>query len=351
MPTASARLCRRWTSTNSTLRFPPIAIAQHPVRPRDAARLLVVDEGLHDRGVRELPALLRPGDLLVLNDTRVLPTRLFGRRGDVAVEVTLIEEIGRGRWRALAARLGGFDPASGSCSPSGLPAEVVEKDTDGCPRPRLRLRRRRARPGAGRARGSTAAALHPPRRHSTRATATTTRRSLPPSRARSPRRPRACTLPPSCCGDLAAAGIDCDHGDPACRSPAPSCRSRRAHRGPRHARRTRRDRRRGGRRRSPPRAARGGRIVAVGTTSLRLLETASRRRAARCGHWSGETALFIIPGYRFQAVDLLLTNFHLPRSTLFMLVCAFAGTKRMQAPMPTLSPRATASTPTAMPAC
>ncbi|MBN9563555.1 MAG: S-adenosylmethionine:tRNA ribosyltransferase-isomerase, partial [Alphaproteobacteria bacterium] len=76
--------------------------------------------------------------------------------------------------------------------------------------------------------------------------------------------------------------------------------------------------------------AAGGRVVAVGTTSLRLLETA----AAPDGMvrpFRGETDLFIVPGHRFRAVDLLLTNFHLPRSTLFMLVCAFAGTERIRA--------------------
>jgi S-adenosylmethionine:tRNA ribosyltransferase-isomerase len=69
----------------------------------------------------------------------------------------------------------------------------------------------------------------------------------------------------------------------------------------------------------------GGRVVAVGTTSLRVLETAAGEA------FDGETDLFILPGYRFRAVDVLLTNFHLPRSTLFMLVCAFAGTARMRA--------------------
>ena len=76
--------------------------------------------------------------------------------------------------------------------------------------------------------------------------------------------------------------------------------------------------------------SRGGQVVAVGTTSLRLLETA----AAKDGDlrpFLGDTELFITPGYRFKAVDRLLTNFHLPRSTLFMLVCAFAGTARMKA--------------------
>ena len=76
--------------------------------------------------------------------------------------------------------------------------------------------------------------------------------------------------------------------------------------------------------------AAGGRVVAVGTTSLRLLETAAADGGG-IRPFAGDTALFIVPGYRFRAVDLLLTNFHLPRSTLFMLVCAFAGTERMRA--------------------
>jgi S-adenosylmethionine:tRNA ribosyltransferase-isomerase len=75
--------------------------------------------------------------------------------------------------------------------------------------------------------------------------------------------------------------------------------------------------------------ARGGRIVAVGTTSLRLLETAAR--TGEIGPFSGATDIFITPGYKFRAVDVLMTNFHLPRSTLFMLVAAFAGLERMQA--------------------
>jgi S-adenosylmethionine:tRNA ribosyltransferase-isomerase len=75
--------------------------------------------------------------------------------------------------------------------------------------------------------------------------------------------------------------------------------------------------------------AAGGRIVAVGTTSLRLLEAAAV--SGDITAFSGETDIFILPGHRFRAVDLLMTNFHLPRSTLFMLVCAFAGTERMRA--------------------
>ena len=77
--------------------------------------------------------------------------------------------------------------------------------------------------------------------------------------------------------------------------------------------------------------AAGGRIVAVGTTSLRLLESVARAQTAPIRPWTGETDIFITPGFRFRAVDLLLTNFHLPRSTLFMLVSAFAGLERMKA--------------------
>jgi len=76
---------------------------------------------------------------------------------------------------------------------------------------------------------------------------------------------------------------------------------------------------------------RGGRVVSIGTTALRLLETVARDRAGVVTAWTGETDIFITPGYRFRAVDLLLTNFHLPRSTLFMLVAAFAGLDRMKA--------------------
>ncbi|KXV61153.1 S-adenosylmethionine tRNA ribosyltransferase, partial [Gluconobacter japonicus] len=75
--------------------------------------------------------------------------------------------------------------------------------------------------------------------------------------------------------------------------------------------------------------ARGGRVVAIGTTSLRLLESAAQEDGT-VQPWRGETSIFIKPGYRFKAVDLLMTNFHLPRSTLFMLVCAFSGTDTMR---------------------
>ncbi|MCU0893477.1 MAG: S-adenosylmethionine:tRNA ribosyltransferase-isomerase, partial [Rhodospirillales bacterium] len=82
--------------------LPAEAIAQHPVEPRDAARMLVVADAFADHTVRDLPALLAPGDLMVCNDTKVIPVRLAGRRGDAAIEATLTEDLGDGRWRAMA---------------------------------------------------------------------------------------------------------------------------------------------------------------------------------------------------------------------------------------------------------
>ena len=111
--------------------LPPMLIAQHPVRPRDVARLLVVDEQVRDCAMRELTDVLRPGDLLVLNDTKVLPTRLFGRRGDVAVQVTLIEEKDAGRWRVLSRPARRLKPGQQIVFAPGFAAEVVVKAPDG----------------------------------------------------------------------------------------------------------------------------------------------------------------------------------------------------------------------------
>jgi S-adenosylmethionine:tRNA ribosyltransferase-isomerase len=308
--------------------LPAEAIAQHPARPRDAARLLCTGEMLEDKTVRDLPRLLLPGDLLVLNDTKVIPTRLYGRRDTVPIEATLIEEAAPGRWRALARpgrRLRSGDRLEFA---SGFAAEVAEKAENGavlldfgCGRDTLAMQleahgavplppyiRRpvpdprdredyqtvfAARPGAV---AAPTAGLHfTPQLLSALEAANVRRASvtlhvgagtfLPVKTERVEDHVMHAER-----GEI---GIDAIKEIAACR-------------------------------------ARGARIVAVGTTALRLIETA----ADDSGHvrpWAGETALFITPGYRFKVADLLLTNFHLPRSTLFMLVCAFAGTSRMKA--------------------
>ena len=326
--------------------LPPGLIAQHPVRPRDAARLLVVGQrALEDRHVRDLPELLRPGDLLVLNDTRVIPARLVGRRGEARVEVTLHQPAqsaadagvsppgsprpGHARWQAFArparrCRMG--DVLSFSAD---LEAEVLAKGEGGeitlgfgCALEVL-LERLEAcgqmplppyikRPPQGdaqdRADYQTMFALRP----GAVAAPTAALHFTPPLMAALAERGvdhafvtlhvGAGTFVPVKVADTNAHRMHAEW------YALPSQTAARI---------------------NAARAA-GGRIVAVGTTVLRTLESVADPDG-RVRPTMGETRLFITPGYRFSLVDLLLTNFHLPRSTLFMLVAAFAGLERMRA--------------------
>src|SRR5512132_41005 len=111
--------------------LPAGAIAQHPARPRDTARLLHLAERPEDRMVRDLPRLLQPGDLLVVNDTEVLPARLFGRRGEVPIEVTLIAEAEPGRWRALVRPARRLRPGDRIGFAPDFAAEVANKGENG----------------------------------------------------------------------------------------------------------------------------------------------------------------------------------------------------------------------------
>ncbi|MFO1129678.1 MAG: tRNA preQ1(34) S-adenosylmethionine ribosyltransferase-isomerase QueA [Rhodospirillales bacterium] len=307
--------------------LPSAAIAQRPVVPRDAARLLVVgDETSHHR-VRDLPELLRPGDRLVINDTRVLPVRLFGRRGDVAVEVTLVEDLGDGRWRALARPGRRLRPGQTVRFADDLRATVVGKagaqvDFDF------------GNPGDGLAAALQrlgAAPLPPYIRRSGRDP-----RDLADYQTVFASRPGAIAAPTAglhftddLLARLASAGIALSrltlHVGPGTFLPVKTRRiadhvmpAEQGEIGAAVADEI-----------AATRAA-GGRIVAVGTTACRLLESATDADG-QVRPFSGGTALFITPGYRFRGVDLLITNFHLPRSTLFMLVAAFAGLDRMRA--------------------
>ncbi|HEX9770667.1 MAG TPA: tRNA preQ1(34) S-adenosylmethionine ribosyltransferase-isomerase QueA [Kiloniellales bacterium] len=309
--------------------LPPERIAQHPVAPRDAARLLVVGEIVQDKGVRDLPELLRPGDLLVVNDTAVLPTRLSGRRGAARIEATLHRAEAPGVWRAFARparklRPGdeiAFAPAfTAAVRAKGEAGEVVldfargEAELlallrrhgamplppyikrDGGPDPRDRDDYQTvfaARPGAV---AAPTAGLH----FTPRLLARLEARGI--ARVAVTLHVGAGTFLPVKCEDprdhVMHSEVGEISGDAA-------------------------------RRINEARAA-GGRIVAVGSTALRLLETACGDDG-RVAPFAGATDLFLLPGDRIRAADLLLTNFHLPRSTLFMLVCAFAGEARMKA--------------------
>ena len=309
--------------------FPRELIADRPIEPRDAARLLVVARGVEDRHIGELPRLLRAGDVLVVNDTRVVPVRLQARRGAAAIEVTLHRDLGGGLWRAFAKGARRLKPGDELSFGNGFAAGVMRKEPDGD------VVLRFAQEG-----NALRALLErygqmplPPYIHRAKSGDPHDRQDYQTIFAA---RDGAVAAPtaglhftPALIAALRQAGIAIEtvtlhvgagtflpvkvedtvdhrmHAEFGVIDPATAERLNAA------------------------RAA-GRRIVAVGTTSLRLLESAADETGT-IAPFAAETALFITPGYRFRAVDVLLTNFHLPRSTLFMLVAAFAGLERMKA--------------------
>jgi len=308
--------------------LPAEAIAQRPAVPRDSARLLVVGETLEDRSVRDLPGLLRAGDVMVFNDTRVIPSRLAGRRGEARIEATLIEELAADRWRALARPARRLRQGDHVEFAGGLAATVESKDADGAVIFRF---------------NRTGAALRELlEQHGTMPLPPYIKRpGLADDRDRHDyqtvfaAQPGAVAAPTAglhftedLLASLASAGIRrvtvTLHVGAGTFLPvkAEDARDHVVHAewgcvGAQAAEVV-----------NAARAA-GGRVVAVGTTALRLLETAARDDG-RVAPFEGKTELFILPGHRFRAIDLLLTNFHLPWSTLLMLVSAFAGTGRIR---------------------
>ncbi|MFO1152827.1 MAG: tRNA preQ1(34) S-adenosylmethionine ribosyltransferase-isomerase QueA [Rhodospirillales bacterium] len=312
--------------------LPTTAIAQRPVVPRDAARLLVVGRRLAHHRVDQLPELLRPGDRLVINDTRVLPLRLFGQRDTVAVEATLIEDLGDGRWRALARPGRRLRLGDSVRFGDEMLATVAGKAADGS----VELAFKIAGSAFAAALQRCGAAPLPPyiRRRSR------DERDLADYQTVYASRPGAVAAPtaglhftPELLARLVAAGIAISrltlHVGPGTFLPVKVSRIAdhvmQAEYGEIGAEAAAEI--------EATRAA-GGRVIAVGTTACRLLETAAARVGAddegKVRPFAGATSLFITPGYRFRVIDLLLTNFHLPRSTLFMLVAAFVGLERMR---------------------
>lgn len=310
--------------------LPEDRIAQEPA-PRGESRLLVLDQHPGDRAdrhrkIRDLPRLLRPGDLLVLNDTKVIPARLFGRRvgaGEGRIEILLVEKIGTQEWDALV-RPGRRARPGAELLFDELSAEVLEKRPDG----RIRLRfSEPVEPHLDRL----GHVPLPPYIH--RPDEAADRDRYQTVFARQPGAIAAPTAGLHFTADLlqeiAAAGIGIAkvtlHVGIGTFKPVTAERIE-EHRMEREryeigeetveaVRQTR---------------ASGGRIVAVGTTVVRTLESAAQSGGeVRAG--AGSTELFITPGFRFQVVDVLLTNFHLPRSTLLMLISAFAGRERVLA--------------------
>lgn len=310
--------------------LPRDLIAAHPARPRDAARLLHVPAAgaSGDRGVRDLPALLQPGDLLVLNDTRVIPARLRGRRGEASIEITLHKAEGD-HWRAFAKPAKRLAAGQRVTFGGDFSGTVVAKEEGGeivlafdrggpeliaalehhgeMPLPPY-IKRAKGGDASDRADYQTiyaarqgAVAAHTAGLHFTPAL-------FEALAARGVTRTfvtlhvGAGTFLPVKTEDLSRHVMHAEWGEVSREAAAAIASAR----------------------------ARGGRIVCVGTTSLRVLESAVAQDGS-VQPWSGETRLFILPGYRIRTADMLLTNFHLPRSTLFMLVSAFSGLERMRA--------------------
>ncbi len=309
--------------------LPPERIALRPIRPRDAARLLVVapDGPLSDRHIGDLPSLLHPSDVLVFNDTRVIPAQLEGRRGEARIGATLHKRLDLRRWQAFVRngkRLregdeiefrAGVSATAEARHPDGSwtlafageePVEVLLTRAGTMPLPPY-IAGKRAVDEADRtdyqtifadkdgAVAAPTAALHfTPDLMMAFGEAGIAHETLTLHVG-------AGTFLPVKAEET---GDHVMHAEWGRLDPATAVRLNAA----RNA---------------------GGRIIAVGTTSLRLLESATGEDGV-IRPFEGDTAIFITPGYRFRAIDGLLTNFHLPRSTLFMLVSSLMGLERMQ---------------------
>jgi S-adenosylmethionine:tRNA ribosyltransferase-isomerase len=309
--------------------LPPERIALRPASPRDAARMLVLDGGgTRDLLVRDLPVQLRAGDRLVFNDTRVIPAQLEGRRGEARVGVTLHKRLGPRDWQVFMRNARRVRTGDRIDFAAGVQAQAGARDEDGG----LTLNFLGEEPVELLLERAGQMPL-PPYIASKRATDARDREDYQTMFARAPGAVAAPTaalhFTPALLDALAAAGVGHEtltlHVGAGTFLPV-KAQDTADHR--MHAEWGRIDAATAGRL-NAARAA-GGRIIAVGTTSLRLLESAADADGT-IRPFEAETRIFITPGYRFRAVDGLMTNFHLPRSTLFMLVSALMGTERMQA--------------------
>ncbi len=283
--------------------------------------------GLQDRFIRDLPSLLRPGDVLVANDTRVIPAQLAARRGEARIGLTLDQPRADGSWHALARnarRLRPGDTLAFDGAP-GLEATLISRDDDGG----VVVRFNQADAAFAEALGRAGALALPPyidRPDGPTAQDAADYQTVFAAREGAVAAPTAgLHFSEALLGALDAAGVQrvlvTLHVGAGTFLPVRTDEVA-AHRMHAEWGEVTAD--------AANAINAAQRVVAVGTTTLRVLETAVDA-AGRMQPFRGDTSLFITPGFHFRAVDALVTNFHLPRSTLFMLACAFAGQARMQA--------------------
>jgi S-adenosylmethionine:tRNA ribosyltransferase-isomerase len=307
--------------------LPAERIAVAPARPRDAARLLHVGaDFLKDYSVRDLPVLLRPGDLLVVNDTKVIPAQLTAMRGEARVGITLDRLLDDGTWRVLlrnARRVKAGDVLAIDPEFSALVAAVLDGGAAV-----LRFQTADFYGALARA-GALALPPYIARPDGVTAADAADYQTMFAAHEGAVAAPTAgLHFTPELIAALQARGVGLVkvtlHVGAGTFLPVRS-EDLAAHR--MHAERgyITRD---SARRINEARAA-GGRIVPVGTTALRLIESAAEHDGV-VNAFDGDTDIFILPGYRFKVADLLFTNFHLPHSTLLMLVSAFAGMQRIR---------------------
>ncbi|MGC1270256.1 MAG: tRNA preQ1(34) S-adenosylmethionine ribosyltransferase-isomerase QueA [Croceibacterium sp.] len=310
--------------------LPPERIALRPARPRDAARMLVVPAtgAFGDGQVRDLPQLLRRGDVLVFNDTRVIPAQLEGRRGEARIGATLHKRIDLRRWQAFVRNGKRLREGDTVEFPAGVSALAEARHPDGSwtlafagDEPVELLLERAGQmplpPYIAGKRGTDEADLADYQ----------TMFANEPGAVAAPT--AALHFTPDLLAALDAAGIGREiltlHVGAGTFLPVKADDTT-DH--AMHAEWGRIEADVAGRLNAV--RAGGGRVIAVGTTSLRLLESATGEDGV-IQPFAGDTSIFITPGYRFRAIDGLMTNFHLPKSTLFMLVSALMGLDRMQA--------------------
>lgn len=307
--------------------LPAERIATEPARPRDAARLLhATTDGLHDYFVRDLPTLLRPNDLLVVNDTKVIPAQLTAYRGEAKIGVTLDRQLADGTWRVLLRNAKRVKQGDKLVIDPLFTADVTQMQEGGAA-----ILRFYADDFHAALHRSGALALPPYIARPEGITAQDERdyQTLFATHEGAVAAPTAgLHFTPALLSALQARGIEVArvtlHVGAGTFLPV---RVERVEDHKMHAERGI----------VPPETAarinaakaQGRRIVPVGTTALRVLESAASEEGILKA-FDSETSIFIYPGYRFKIADALFTNFHLPHSTLLMLVSAFAGTERIR---------------------